>query len=207
MDNILTRRVSPVHISFPLRRAPRLSVSAWRRFVPEAGDSLLQIEVTNTGSTPVEIAGVSVGFMHTFLPTELLLGRRAIRFPLSNLAGNAPPPRVLESGSAGWTADLNQVRERLVQEQLRSSPRLRRTYADLKASGYPHLDRFYTELADIEPEMNVGPRGRLAIKANNVARQLTHRRLAVVVEYGQGGLYKAKARWEAPPQAQGPRTR
>ena len=36
MENILTRRVSPIHISFPLRRAPRLTVSVRRRFDPEA---------------------------------------------------------------------------------------------------------------------------------------------------------------------------
>ncbi len=102
---------------------------------------------------------------------------------------------------------MNQVKEVLIQQQLRSSPRLRRTYADLKASGYPHLDRFYMELTDVSPEMNDCPRGRLAIKANNVARQLTHKRLAVVVEDGQGRLYKAMARWEAPPRVQGPRVR
>ena len=200
MDNMLTRRVSPIHISFPLRRAPRLTVSVRRRFDPEAEDSPLQIEVTNTGGAPVEITGVSVGFMRTFLPAELLLGQRAVRFPLGELSGDAPPPRVLDSGSARWMADLSQVKEQLIEEQLRSSPRLRRMYADLEASGYPHLDRFYTELTDISPEMEDAPRGRLAIRANNLARQMTERHLAVVVGYGQGGLYKAEARWEAPPR-------
>lgn len=200
MDDILTRRVSPIHISFPLRRAPRLTVSVRRRFVPEAEDSPLQIEVTNTGDMPVEITGVSVGFMRTFLPAELLLGQRAVRFPLGGLSGDASPPRVLDSGSARWTADLSQVKEQLIEEQLRSSPRLRRMYADLKARGYPHLNRFYTELTDISPELEDTPRGRLAIRVDNLARQMTQRRLAVVVEYGQGGLYKAEARWEAPPR-------
>ena len=143
---------------------------------------------------------MSVGFMRTFLPAELLLGQRAVRFPLGELSGDAPPPRVLDGGSARWTADLNYVKEQLIEEQLRSSPRLRRMYADLEARGYPHLDRFYTELTDISPEMEDAPRGRLATKANNLARQMTHRRLAVVVEYGRGGLYKAEARWEAPPR-------
>ena len=198
MDNILTRRVSPIHISFPLRRAPRLTVSVLRRFDPEAEDIPLRIEVTNTGGTPVEITGVSVGFMRTFLPAELLLGRRAVRFPLGELSGDAPPPRVLSGGSVRWTADLSQVKERLIEEQLRSSPRLRRMYADLEARGYPHLDRFYTELADISPEMEDAPRGRLAIRANNLAGQMAERHLAVVVEYGRGRLYKAEARWEAP---------
>lgn len=200
MDNILTRRLSPIHVSFPLRRAPRLTVSVRRRFDPEAEDIPLQIEVTNTGGTPVEITGVSVGFMRSFLPAELLLGQRAIRFPLGEFSGDAPPPRVLDSGSARWTADLSQVKEQLIEEQLRSSPRLRRMYADLEANEYPHLDRFYTELADISPEMEDAPRGRLAIRANNLARQMTQRRLAVVIEYGRGGLYKAQARWEAPPR-------
>lgn len=197
MDNILTRRVSPIHISFPLRRAPRLTLSVWRRFDPEA-DSPLQIEVTNTGGTPLEITGVSVGFMRTFLPAELLLGQRAVRFPLGELSGDAPPPRVLDGGSARWTAELSQVKEQLIEEQLRSSPRLRRVYADLEASGYPHLDRFYTELTEISPEWENAPRGRLAIRANNLARQMAERHLAVVVEYGQGGLYKAEARWKYP---------
>lgn len=198
MTNILTKRVSPIHISFPFLRRPRLTVSVWRRSPPEVEGNLLSIEVTNTGTTPVEVTGVFVGFMHTFLPTELLLGKRAVRFPLNDLDGELQPPYVLDGSSAKWTANLDQMKEQLIQEQLRSSPRLRRTYADLTTSGYPHLDRFYTELTDISPEMNDGPRGRLAIKVNNVARQLTHKRLAVVVQYGQGGLYKAKARWKSP---------
>lgn len=91
------------------------------------------------------------------------------------------------------------MKEQLIQEQLRS-PRLRRTYDDLTTIGYPHLNRFYAELADISPEINDGPHGRLAIKVDNAVRELTHRRLAVVVEYGQGGLYKAEARWDTPPR-------
>jgi hypothetical protein len=110
---------------------------------------------------------------------------------------DSPPPHVLNGGSVKWTANLDQVKEQLIQEQLRS-PRLRRTYADLTTSGYPHLDRFCTDLADIEPEVPGSPNGRLAIKVNNVVRELTHKRLAVVVRYGEGGLYKAKARWELP---------
>jgi hypothetical protein len=208
MTNILTERVSPVHISFPLLARPQLTVSVWRRSPPEADSNLLSIEVTNTGTTPVEITGVSVGFMHTFLPAELLLGKRTTTFPLNELAGDSPPPHVLDGGSLRWTANLNQVKEQLIQEQLRSSPRLRRTYDDLTTRGYPHLDRFYTELMDISPEMSNGPHGRPAIKVNNVVRQLTHRRLVVVVRYGEGGLYKAQARWEPPHRnpARGQRT-
>ena len=172
-------------------------MSVRRRFDPEAEDSTLQIKVTNTGGTPVDITGESVGFMRTFLPAELLLGQRAVRFPLGRLSGDAPPPRVLEGGSARWLADLSQVKEQLIQEQLRS-PRLRRTYDDLRTLGYPHLNRFYTELADVSPEINDGPHGRLAIKIENAAREMTHTQLAVVVEHGQGGLYKAVARWEHP---------
>ena len=198
MTNILTRRVSPIHISFPFLRRPRLTVSVWRRPPPEAEGNLLSIEVTNTGTTPVEVTGVFVGLMRTFLPAELLLGKRATKLPLNELAGDSSPPHVLDGGSIRWTANLDQVKEQLIQEQLRSSPRLRRTCADLTTSGYPHLDRFYTELADISPEINGGPHGRLAIKVDNVVRELTHRRLAVVVQYGHGGLYKAQARWEPP---------
>lgn len=75
MAEILTRRVSPIHISFPLHRRPRLTVSVWRRFAPEQRN-LLSIEVANVGSAPLEITGVYVSFMHTFLPTELLFGKR-----------------------------------------------------------------------------------------------------------------------------------
>ena len=200
MDNILTRRVSPVHISFPIRRAPRLSVGVWRKSPPDAEGNILNIEVTNASSAPIEVRAVCVGFMHTFLPAELLLGKRSITFPLTELAGESPPPYVMNGGSVKWTANLDQVKEQLIQEQLRSSPRLRRMYADMMARGYVNLDRFYTELASISPEMSDGPHGRLAIKVDNVVRRLTHKRLAVVVKYGQGGLYKATARWEAPPR-------
>ena len=203
MTNTLTKRVSPIHISFPLRRRPRLSVSVWRRPPPEAEGNLLSIEVTNVGTSPVEITGVFVGFMRTFLPAEVLLGRRATALPLDELAGDSPPPQVLDDGSIRWTANLDQVKEQLIREQLRS-PRLRRTYSDLTAVGYPHLDRFYTDLAEISPEISGGPHGRLAIKADNFVRELTHKRLAVVVQYGQGGLYKAQARLE-PPWGRGPR--
>ncbi len=196
--NILTKRVSPIHISFPLRKRPRLSVSVWGRPPHEAEGNLLSIEVTNAGTTPVEVAGVLVGFMHTFLPAELLLGRRATKLPLNELAGDSPPPQVLDGSSLRWTATLDQVKEQLIQEQLRSSPRLRRTYAGLTRSGYPHLDRFYTELADISPEISGGPHSRLAIKVDNFVRELTHKRLAVVAQYGESGTYKAKARWEPP---------
>jgi len=185
-----------------------LTVSVWRRSPPEAEGNILNIEVTNLSRTPVEVTDVSVGFMHTFLPAELLLGKRSTTFPLDELAGDSPPPHVIEGGSVKWTANLDQVKEQLVQEQLRSSPRLRRTYDDLTTRGYSHLDRFYTELMDISPEMSDGPHGRLAIKVNNVVKQLTHRRLAVVVRYGEGGLYKATARWEPPHRnsARGPNT-
>ena len=135
--------------------------------------------------------------MRTFVPAELLLGRRSVTFPLEELAGDPRPPRVLDNGSLRWTADLDQVREHLMQEQLRS-PRLRRTYAALERGEYPHFDRFNTELADIDPEISARPRGRLAIKIDNAVRRLTHRRLAVVVRYSQGGVYKAKPRWEPP---------
>ncbi len=43
MDNILTSRVPPIHISFPLRTTPQVTVSVQRRFVPEAEDNPLQI--------------------------------------------------------------------------------------------------------------------------------------------------------------------
>lgn len=183
-----------------------MNVRAWRRFTPEDKRNLLFIEVTNTGGTPIEVTDVLVGFMRTFLPAELLSGRKAVRFPLGGLTGSPPPPYLLDGGSVKWTANLDQVKERLIREQLRFSPRLRRTYADLTANEYPHLDRFYTELADVDPEINGGLRGRLAIKVDNVVRQLTHRRLAVVVEYGDGALYKAQARWE-PPWGRCPRPR
>lgn len=206
MTEILTSRVSPMHVSFPLYRRPRLTVSVRRRFAEDSASNALSIEVTNAGTTPVEVTGVFVGFMHTFLPAELLLGKRSVGFPLNDLAGDSPPPYVLDGGSVKWTADLDQVKERLIREQLRFSPRLRRTYAGLAASEYPHLDRFYTDLSDISPEINGGPRGRLEIKVDNIARRLAHRRLAVVIRYGRDGLYKAQARLE-PPWGHNPRPR
>lgn len=198
MTNILAERVSPIHTSFPLLTRPPLTVSVWRRFTPEAKGNILNIEVTNVSSTPVEITNLSVGFMHTFLPAELLLGKKATTFPLAKLGGDSPPPHVLGSGSVKWTANLDQVKEQLVGEQLRYSPRLRRMYAEMKARAYSRFDHFYTELADISPEMDRTPRNRLAVKANNAVRELTHKRLAVVVEYGRDGLYKAQTRWEPP---------
>lgn len=206
MNGILTTRVSPIHISFPFHRRPRLTVSVWRRFRPEAEQNVLSIEVTNVGSEPVEVTGVYVGFLHAFLPAELLLGKRAIRFPLHNLTGAPGPPYVLDNGSVRWTASLDQVKEQLVAEQLRYWPHLRQVYAELVDIRWPHLDQLYTELADIDLTLNRGPRGRLAITANNVSRQLRSRRLAVVVQDAQGGLYKAKARWE-PLWRQAPRPR
>ena len=174
-----------------------MSVRARRRFRPETEGNILTIEVTNASSTPVEVTNVSVGFMYTFLPAEMLLGKRSTTFPLSKLLGDPSPPHLVDGDSVQWTADLDQVKEQLIREQLRS-PRLRRVYAGLTTRGYPHLDRFYTELAEISPEMDDGPHGRLAIKVNNIVRELTHKRLAVVVLYGQGGLYKAQVRWESP---------
>lgn len=204
MANILTRRVSPIHISFPLLRRPRLTVGVWRRFTPERKRNILSIEVANVGGAPVEITGVHVGFMHTFLPAELLLGTRAVRVPLHDLGGDPQPPCVLDGDPLGWTANLDQIKEQLVAEQLRFSPPLRRRYADLADIPWPQLEHVYTELAEIEPELglNRGPRGRLATMINNVSRELSHRRLAVVVQYGRGGLYKAKARLEPPPWVQ-----
>lgn len=207
MANILTRRVSPIHISFPLHRRPRLTVSVWRRFTPERKGNLLSIEVANAGSAPVEITGVHVGFMHTFLPAELLLGKRAVGLPLHDLDEVPQPPYVLDGRPLEWTVDLDPMREQLVAEQLRFSPRLRQTYAELVEIRYPRLDHVYTELADIEPEANRGPRGRLATTISNLSRELSHKQLSVVVQYGRGGLYKAKARLEPPPWAQRSRPR
>lgn len=209
MAELLTRRVSPIHISFPLHRRPRLTVSVWRRFAPERRN-LLSIEVANVGSAPLEIGGVYVGFMHTFLPTELLFGKRAVRFSLHDLTGQPQPPYVLvDSSSVRWRANLDQVKEQLVAEQLRLSSHLRQTYAELADIRWPQLDHFYTELADIEPELglNRGCRWRLATKVNNVVRELSHRQLAIIVRDTQDGLYKAKARLEPPPWAQRPRPR
>lgn len=87
MTNILTNRVSPIHISFPLLARTQLTVSVWRRLPPDAEGNILHIEVTNASSTPVEVTGISVGFMHTFLPAELVLGKRSTTFPLSDIAG------------------------------------------------------------------------------------------------------------------------
>lgn len=198
MTNILAERVSPIHISFPLLARPRLTVRVRRRFTPETKGNILTIEVTNVSSTPVEITNVSVGFMRTFLPAELLLGKKATTFPLDELNGDSSPPYVLVGDSVKWTANLDQVKEHLIEEQLRSSPRLRRLYAEMKARAYPHFDHFYTELADISPEMDRTPRNRLAVRVNNAVRELTHKRLAVVVQYGQDGLYKAQTTWEPP---------
>ncbi len=202
MSNILTGRVSPIHISFPLHRRPPLTVSVWRRFTPDRKGNLLSIEVTNVGSAPVEIAGMHVGFMHTFLPAELLLGTRAARLPLHDLDEVPQPPYVLGAHPLKWTVDLDPMREQLVAELLRNSPRLRRIYPRLVEIQFPRLDHVYTELADIEPEMNRGPRGRLATTINNILRKLSHKQFAVIIQYGQGGLYKAKARLEPPPWAQ-----
>ena len=198
MTAMLAERVSPIHISFPLLARPGLTVDAWRESPPEATGNVLTIEVTNVIGTPIEVSEGSVGYMHTFLPAELLLGKGAAGFTLHDLAGDAPPTRVVGGGSVRWAADLDQVKDLLMNEQLRSSPRLRRTYDDLSRSGYIPLDRFYTDLMDIEPETDGAPRGRLAIKAQDVGRQLTHRRLAVMVRYGRGGLYKAQVRWRPP---------
>ncbi len=195
---MIAQRVSPIHISFPLLTRPRLAVRVRRRFTPETKGNILTIEVTSTSSMPVEVTDVSVGFMHTFLPAELLLGKRSTTFRLNELSGDSPPPHVLGGGSVEWKADLDQVKEPLVHEQLKSSPRLRRMYAELTKRGYPRLDHFYTDLLDVSPEMDDGPRGRLAVKVNNVVRRLTHKRLAVVIRYGQNGLYKAQTTWERP---------
>lgn len=54
-----------------------------------------------------------------------------------------------------WTANLDSVKEQLVAEQLRFSPRLRQTYAELADIRWLQLDHFYTELADIEPELGL----------------------------------------------------
>ena len=198
MNEALTTQVSPIHVSFPLHRRPELAVSVSRRFTTENRGNLVSIEVVRAVNEPVEITRVSVGFLHTFLPAELLLGKKAARFPLHDLMGAPRPPYVLDHGSIRWTADLDQVKEELLREQLRLSPRLRRTYAELAEVRWPHLDHFYTELADIDPEADRVPRGPLAARAHDAVRHLTHRRLAVVVEDARGGLYKAKARWEPP---------
>lgn len=144
---------------------------------------MLTVETFNVSARPVDVVGISVGYMYVNALSEAVVGRRAPRSVLYRFAGGPALPATLDVGeSAIWTAGLGQI----------ADPVREGRFAPGSHSPYLDVSRF-----EADYERGIRP-GRATLAFRRVISTWTSRRVAVVVADGRGTTYKAKVRWRPP---------
>jgi hypothetical protein len=159
-----------------------LKVDARMRGAPDVlRNPLLSVKVQNTALAPREVSALYLTYCYQNLLVEALFGGSAPRAPLTHLAREGDPPRAVAAGhSLVWTKELGEMAGLLEERGMRLWPDF----------GLMALDdpRSETLLAF----------GRLGVRAVNLLRTLSSRRLAVMVVDGRSRRRKVEVRLEPP---------